>query len=222
MDDVFFADRRDAGQQLATRLSSYQNCRDGIVLALPRGGVPVAYEVAHALRLPLDVFIVRKLGVPNQEELAMGAIASGDITVFNTDILRQCQVSDDDIQRVMFQEGRELQRREAHYRGDRPFPLLTGRTVILVDDGIATGASIKVAIKALRQHTPKKIVVAVPVAPRSCVEELEPSVDAVVCLHAVTRFYGVGGFYQHFTQTTDAEVCTLLQAAADQRPGPSG
>lgn len=222
MDDVFFADRRDAGQQLAARLSVYQHCRDGIVLALPRGGVPVAYEIARALQLPLDVFIVRKLGVPDQEELAMGAIASGDVTVFNSDIVEQCQVSEADIQRVMLKEGRELQRREARYRGDRPFPLLSGRTLILVDDGIATGASIKAAIKALHQHAPKKLIIAIPVAPRSSIDELHPLVDEVVCLHAVTRFYGVGGFYRHFAQTTDEEVCSLLQFAANQRPGPSG
>src|ERR1700754_1453016 len=176
-----FRDRRDAGRQLAAKLTEYANDASVLVLGLPRGGVPVAYEVARALQAPLDVFVVRKLGVPGREELAMGAIASGGVVVVNEDVVRGLGISQETIQRVAEEEGRELLRREQIYRDGRHMPDLMGKTVILVDDGLATGSSMYAAIIALRAHQQERIVVAVPVAPMSICQALEAIADEVVC-----------------------------------------
>ena len=172
MSDRVFQDRRDAGRTLAGLLDHYRGRPDVVVLGLPRGGVPVAFEVARALEAPLDVFVVRKLGVPGHEEFAMGAIASGGVVVINDDVVRGLGITPAEIQRVAEQEGRELLRREQAYRDGRPMPELAGRTVILVDDGLATGSSMHAAILALREHGPARIVVAVPAAPKSTCQEL--------------------------------------------------
>lgn len=209
-----FRDRRDAGRVLASLLQDYRG-RDGVlVLALPRGGVPVAYEVATALSAPLDVFVVRKLGVPGQEEVAMGAIASGGVVVLNDDVLRGLRISPEVVQQVAEREGRELLRRERAYREGRPPPDLDGKTVILVDDGLATGASMRAAIRALRQHRPGRIVVAVPAAPAATCRDLADVVDDVVCATTPSPFLAVGESYWDFTQTSDEEVRDLLRAAA--------
>lgn len=205
-----FRDRKEAGQQLAAHLRQYRNDPDAIVLGLPRGGVPVAYEVAQKLHLPLDVFLVRKLGAPFQEELAMGAIASGGVIYLNENVISDLGITQEDINEVIAEEESVLASRESRYRADRPFPNLMGKKVILVDDGIATGATVKVAIKALKKSSPAKIIVAVPVAPKSTVPEIVPLVDEVVCPNPVSIFYGVGMFYENFSQTTDEEVCCLL------------
>ena len=222
MPDRLFRDRRDAGRALAGLLEHYRGHADVIVLALPRGGVPVAYEVATALGAPLDVFLVRKLGVPGHEEIAMGAIASGGVTVINDDVVRGLGMQPEVIQRVAEREGRELLRREQAYRGDRPMPEVAGRTVILVDDGLATGASMRAAIQALRALRPARIVVAVPAAPRSTCPELAAMVDEVICATTPSPFFAVGQSYWDFSQTTDEEVRDLLRAASTSRPGGAG
>jgi len=189
-----------------------------IVLGLPRGGVPVAYEVATRLRVPLDVFIVRKLGVPGYEELAMGAIASGGVRVLNEDVVRQIPNAAAIIEAVTAQETAELERREREYRDGRPAPELRGRTVILVDDGLATGATMRAAVAALRQQGAAKIVVAVPVgAPETCAEFAE-EVDETICAITPEYFRAVGQYYDDFSQTTDDEVRALLAAAAEELP----
>ena len=208
-----FRDRRAAGQVLAAKLAPYANRSDVVVLALPRGGVPVGYEVARALRAPLDVFVVRKLGVPGYEELAMGAVASGDIRVLNDPIVRDLHIPDYVIDRVAAEEGEELARRERAYRGGRPPLDMRDRTVILVDDGLATGATMRAAVKALRQHEPAPIIVAVPTASPETCEELKTEVDEVVCAITPEPFYAVGYWYEDFTQTTDQEVRELLARA---------
>jgi putative phosphoribosyl transferase len=205
-----FRDRTEAGKQLATRLKAYTNQTDVLVLGLPRGGVPVAYEVARALNLPLDICLVRKLGVPGHSELAMGAIAAGGVRILNYDIIRGLGISDKMLERVAARELRELQRRDRVYRGDRPQPEIRDRTVILVDDGLATGATIRAAIAVLRSQQPKKIIVAVPVAPISAYQELETEVDEVVCLATPEPFYAIGLWYDNFSQTTDDQVRNLL------------
>lgn len=205
-----FRDRREAGRLLAARLASYANRPDVLVLALPRGGVPVAYEVARALGAPLDVFLVRKLGVPGQEELAMGAVATGGVRVINKQIVHALRIPDHVIDMVAAKEQQELARRERLYRGDRPPPEVRGRTVILVDDGLATGASMQAAITALRQHHPARIVVAVPTAAPETCEALRAEVDDVVCAITPEPFYSVGLWYGDFSQTTDEEVKDLL------------
>lgn len=210
---AIFKNRRDAGKQLAEKLSEYEGQDDVIVLGLPRGGVPVAFEVAKALNVPLDVFIVRKLGVPGQPELAMGAIASGDIQVMNDSVVRRAGISEAQIEEVSHQEKEELKKREKAYRGARPDIDLQGKTVLLVDDGLATGASMRAAISALREHDPEKIIVAVPTAPPDTCQEFEPEVDQIICLHTPTPFWGVGGSYQNFSQTTNKEVRELLNRA---------
>lgn len=202
-----FKNRADAGKRLAKAIASYSQQSDVLLLALPRGGVPVAYEVATALQLPMDVLVVRKLGMPGQEEYAMGAIASGGVRVLN----ESPWVSNTTIERVTAREMVELRRREIAYRGDRPFPSLSGRTVILVDDGLATGSTMRAAVQAVRQQGPARIVVAIPVAPRETVEDMAKEVDEVVCLMSPQKFYGVGQFYQDFSQTTDEQVRTHLQ-----------
>jgi predicted phosphoribosyltransferase len=205
-----FPNRAEAGRQLAERLTHY-HCRDyAIVLGLPRGGVPVAYEVARRLGLPLDVFVVRKLGVPGYEELAMGAIASGNVSVLNEDVMRAVPNSETLLERVIAQEKMELDRREALYRQGRPALDLRERVVILVDDGLATGATMRAAAGALRKQGVAKIVVAVPVgAPETC-RELEAEVDELICAFAPEFFHGVGQFYEDFSQTTDEEVRETL------------
>ncbi len=211
-----FEGRTEAGKLLADKLTRYAGLRDTIVLALPRGGVPVAFEIARALSAPLDVFLVRKLGLPGQEELAMGAIATGGVRVLNRDVVAYLNIPQRTIDAVARQEQQELERRERLYRGDRPAPEVRGRTVILVDDGLATGSTMRAAIAALKKLEPGRIVVAVPVAPPSAVEELEKEVDEVVCLFTPEPFEGVGRWYQDFSQTTDQEVRNLLNRAATE------
>jgi predicted phosphoribosyltransferase len=208
-----FRDRAEAGRLLAEELKEFAGQKDVIVLALPRGGVPVASEVATALDAPLDVFTVRKLGVPEQPELAMGAIASGGVRVLNEDLLGYLSLSAEAIEEVAAREEEELSRRERAYRGDRPFPEIRGRKVILVDDGIATGTSIRSAIEALRKQRPERIVVAVPVAPQIACDQLNAMGDDVecICLMNPEQFIAVGLWYEDFVQTTDQEVCSLLE-----------
>jgi predicted phosphoribosyltransferase len=210
---AYFRDRRDAGRLLAREILHYANRDDAIVLALPRGGVPVAYEVALALNLPLDVFIVRKLGLPGQEELAIGAIASGGIRVLNEDLLRILHLPEELIEKVAERELKELQRREHLYRDDNPPPEVRDRTVIVVDDGLATGASMRAATAALRVQNPKRIVVAVPVAASETCEAFEKEVDEIVCAITPEPFIGVGRWYADFSQTTDQGVRLFLEDA---------
>ena len=208
-----FRDRSEAGRELAARLAAYAHRRDLLVLALPRGGVPVAFEVAKALQVPLDVFLVRKLGVPGSEELAMGAIATGGVRILNPEIIRSFDVPDSVIQRVSWEEERELERRERVYRGDRPPLDAGGRVVIVVDDGLATGSSMRAATIAIRRLQPASIVVAVPVAAPETCSELEMEVDEIVCALTPNPLYAVGFWYENFDQTTDDEVRDLLHRA---------
>lgn len=210
-----FADREDAGRKLAQELSEYADREDVVVLGLPRGGVPVAFEVAKSLSAPLDVFVVRKLGAPGNPELAMGAIASGGVRVLNEDVVRTMAVSDDAIERVAKEERRELEDRERIYRGARPGVDMEGKTARLVDDGLATGATMRAAVSALRERDPKKIVVAVPTAPPETCAEFEDLVDEIVCLTTPRMFFGVGGAYGDFSQTTNEEVRQLLERAEE-------
>jgi putative phosphoribosyl transferase len=212
-----FRNRTEAGRALARVLSRYAGRDDVVVLALPRGGVPVAYEVAKELGAPLDVFLVRKLGVPGHEELAMGAIASGGVLVLDDGVVRWLGISEDQIQKTLARELDELRRREAAYREGRPLPDLKGKTVILVDDGLATGASMQAAARAVRRHDPARIVVAVPVASRATCDQFREEVDEVVCAVTPAPFYAVGNWYEDFSQTSDEEVRELLELAAEQR-----
>jgi putative phosphoribosyl transferase len=212
---MVFKDRRVAGQLLAQELAAYAHRPNVLVLALPRGGVPVAFEIAKALNLPLDVIVVRKLGVPNQEELAMGAIASGGVRILNQQTISDLNISDEQIAKVSLHEERELERREQLYRGNRPFPDIKGRTVILVDDGLATGATMWAAIAALQKQQPGRIAIAVPVAAHQSCQDLEDQVDEIVCIATPDPFYSVGLWYKNFPQTTDNEVCDLLVKAAN-------
>lgn len=218
MSDRAFRDRRDAGRVLARLLDHFRGQPEVIVLGLPRGGVPVAYEVATALGVPLDVFVVRKLGVPGHDELAMGAIAGGGVLVVNDDVVRGLGIRPEAIREVADREGRELARREQAYREGRPAPTLADRTVVLVDDGLATGASMRAAVSALREHGPARIVVAVPVSPKSTCGEIEALVDEVVCAITPARFGAVGKAYRSFAQTSDDEVRDLLRVAGGQEP----
>jgi putative phosphoribosyl transferase len=202
-------------------LRRYAGRPDVLVLALPRGGVPVAFEVAQALGAPLDVFLVRKLGLPGHEEFAIGAIASGGVRVLNEDTLREYGVSREQVEAVVQAEEQELERRERSYRGDRPFPDVAGRTVILIDDGLATGSTMRAAIAALRQERPTRIIVAVPTAPRETCEELRAIVDEMACLVTPEPFYAVGLWYEDFSQTTDEEVRELLERAASTVSNPA-
>ena len=214
---MIFRDRRDAGRQLAARLTRYADRTDVLVLALPRGGVPVAYEVAKALKAPLDVFLVRKLGVPGHEELAMGAIASGGVRVLNEDLVDYLRIPDEVIDAVAAVEQRELERRERAYRDDRPPPDVKDRIVILVDDGLATGSTMRAAAAALRLQKPRRIVVAVPVSSAETCEELRSEVDEIVCAVTPEHFQGVGLWYEDFSQTSDEEVRELLKRATQQQ-----
>lgn len=206
-----FIDRSQAGVILAKYLKDFANKLNVIILALPRGGVPVAYEVAKALMVPLDVFIVRKLGLPGHEELAMGAIASGGTVFFNEPLMTQLNLDRLALQTVIEKEREELERREHLYRGNNPFPNLKEKIIILVDDGIATGSTIKAAIEALRHHQPKSIIIAVPVAAYSTCKEITPLVEQIVCPLEPTNFYAVGLWYENFSQTSDNEVIELLK-----------
>ncbi|MER7131406.1 phosphoribosyltransferase [Streptosporangium saharense] len=217
MGERVFEDRRDAGRVLAGLLEHYRDRPDVVVLGLPRGGVPVAYEIAVALKAPLDVFVVRKLGVPGHEELAMGAIAGGGVVVLNEDIVRRAGVWPDTLREVTADERRELVRRERTYREGRPPPDLMGRTVVVVDDGLATGATMRAAVAALRRHEPAGIVVAVPTASEQAVQELRALADQVVCASTPPFFTAVGFSYRDFEQTTDEEVRDLLRAASARR-----
>jgi putative phosphoribosyl transferase len=205
-----FRNREQAGQILSERLKHYANRSDVVVLALPRGGVPVGVEVAAALRAPLDVFVVRKLGAPQQPELAMGAIASGGVRVLNDEVVHVLNLSNEAIERVAEVERRELERRERLYRDNRRFPDLTDQVVILIDDGLATGSTMRAAARAVRQHRPGRIVVAVPAAAAETCEELTHEVDEIVCVITPEAFRAVGLWYEEFPQTTDEEVRDLL------------
>jgi putative phosphoribosyl transferase len=219
--DRRFRNRREAGRVLAGKLDKYAGRDDVIVLALPRGGVPVAYEVARALGVPMDVFLVRKLGVPGREELALGAIASGGVRLLNSDVVRALRIPPEVIDRVAAAEREELERREQEYRGDRPAPDVRGKTVILIDDGLATGASMRAAVVALRQKDPARIVVAVPIAAPSTCEEFRDEVDETICARTPEPFYAVSLWYEDFSQTTDAEVRELLARAANDHAAPA-
>lgn len=206
-----FRDRRDAGRKLARRLSHYAGRNDVIVLALPRGGLPVGAEVAESLGAPMDVFLVRKLGVPGHEELAMGAIASGDVHVVDDRVLGQAHVQADDLARVSAQEERELRRRERLYRGDRPLPDVTGKVVILVDDGLATGSTMRAAIMGVKRLDPQAIVVGVPVAPPEICAAITKDIDEVVCVLLPEVMLGIGGHYERFPQLSDDDVRAWLE-----------
>ena len=214
-----FIDRQDAGVILAKQLTDYANQSNAIVLALPRGGVPVAYEVAVALSIPLDIFIVRKLGVPGYEELAMGAIASGGTVIFNEPLIHKLNLDQYSIDAVLQSEQKELVRREHLYRGNRSFPALSGKTIILVDDGIATGATMRAAVAALRKHKPASIIIAVPVAARESCEEMVKLVDKIICPLQPINFHAVGLWYENFSQTTDSEVIELLEKSNSIKKG---
>jgi putative phosphoribosyl transferase len=214
---VPFKNRTEAGRLLAQHLQQHANKPNVVVLALPRGGVPVGYEVAKALNAPLDIFMVRKLGLPNNEELALGAVATGGVRVLNPSIVRAFSIDEKTLDRITQNELRRLERQERFFRGDRPFSEIQGREVILVDDGLATGATMKAMVGALRKHQPAKIIVAVPIgAPETC-KEFESEVDEIVCAETPTPFFAVGMWYRDFTQTSDEEVRDLLHKAANAK-----
>ncbi|ABC36568.1 phosphoribosyltransferase [Burkholderia thailandensis] len=214
MDD-YFRDRVDAGRQLAAHLADYAHRDDVVVLALPRGGVPVAFEVAKALRAPLDVLIVRKLGAPGNPELAMGAIAAGGIVLLEQSVLHAMRVTDRELADTIERERGELARREAAYRDGRAPPAVEGRTVIVVDDGIATGSTMLAALEAVRARKPAKLVAAVPVASPSSAQKVKAAADAIVCVMRPDWLMGIGQFYRNFDQTSDDEVCALLERARE-------
>src|SRR5947209_3193713 len=211
---MIYRDRIEAGKRLAAKLTEYANQADMLVLALPRGGVPVAFEVARALHAPLDIFLVRKLGVPGHEELAMGAIATGGVRVLNEDVVNYLHIPEEVIDAVAADELRELERRERLYRGEHPAPHVKGKTVILVDDGLATGSTMRAAAAALRQQKPARIVVAVPVSAVQTCDEYRMGVDEIVCALTPEPFHAVGLWYKDFSQTTDEEVRDLLARAS--------
>ncbi len=211
---MFFRNRTEAGQMLCNYLYAYKERNDVVVLALPRGGVPVGYEIARWLDAPLDVFLVRKLGVPGHEELAMGAIASGGIVVRNESVTRQINIPDERINQVAAVEQQELERRTRAYRDDLPPPDAAGNIAILVDDGLATGSTMYAALAALRQHRPDRIVIAVPLAPNSLCTRLREEVDEVACVLELEHMGAIGAWYEDFAQTTDAQVRDLLERAA--------
>jgi putative phosphoribosyl transferase len=210
-----FHNRIDAGRQLAARLTAYASCPKAIVLALPRGGLPIAHEIARSLQLPLDVCLVRKLGVPGQRELAMGAIASGGVKLLNQTMVERLAIPPAAVQQVIQQEQAELQRRTQVYRRSHPVPDIAGKTVIVVDDGIATGATLRAAVALLKQQQPNRIVVAVPVAPPDILITLRQEVDEVVCVLIPDPLNSISLWYENFDQTTDAEVCELLDSHWD-------
>ncbi len=210
---MYFRNRTEAGQILAQHLQHHLNDKDLLVLALPRGGVPVAYEVARYLKAPLDVFTVRKLGVPGHQELAMGAIARGGLRILHEGVIRELGIPQETIDAVSQNEQYELERRERMYRGDRAAPPIEGHTVVIVDDGLATGSSMKAAVRALRQQNPARVIVAVPTAPAETCRELKDIADEVVCAVTPDPFFAVGGSYVDFSQTTDDEVRHLIEEA---------
>jgi predicted phosphoribosyltransferase len=214
---MYFVNRSDAGRKLAAKLKAYADRSDVVVFGLPRGGVPVAYEVARALHAPLDVFVVRKLGVPGHEELAMGAIATGGVRVLNEDVVRMLNIPDSIIDAVARKEGVELMRRELAYRDDRPPTPVNGKTVILIDDGLATGSTMRAALAALRRQGPDKVVVAVPIGAAETCEAFKHEADETICAETPEPFYAVGVWYRDFSETTDEEVHDLLKRAMDQR-----
>jgi predicted phosphoribosyltransferase len=216
--DPRFRDRYDAGKVLASLLGAYAHLPGVLVLALPRGGVPVAFEVAQAVDAPLDVYLVRKLGVPGHEELAMGAIATGGVVFLNDDVIQNLQIPAVVIETVAATERGELEQREQLYRDDRPPPDIRGRTVILVDDGLATGSTMRAAVKALRIQGPLRVVVAVPVAAHQTCDQLRVEVDDVVCAYMPDPFYAVGLWYDDFSPTSDQEVRDLLRRSARESP----
>lgn len=215
---ILYRDRLEAGRILATKLTAYADRKDVVVLALPRGGVPVAFEVAKALQAPLDVFVVRKLGVPGHEELAMGAIATGGVYVVNEHVVHMLAIPDSVIEEVAEREQKELERREQLYRDDLPPPNVRDRTIILVDDGLATGSTMRAAVAALRKQHPARIVVAVPVAAPVVRDEFKAEVDEIVCASTPEPFFGVGYWYEDFSQTSDEEVHDLLALSEQERP----
>jgi putative phosphoribosyl transferase len=206
-----FHDRTEAGRSLAEILGEYAHREDVLILALPRGGVPVAFEVAQALSAPLDIFVVRKLGLPSNEELAMGALASGNVRVLNDEVVNSFGISDRVIEAVAEKEQAELERRERLYRGDSPRPHVDGKTILLVDDGVATGSTMRAAVAALRRQHPAQIIVAVPVAPPSTCEILRTEADRVISFATPEPFYAVGQWYRVFDQTTDRQVRELYE-----------
>lgn len=214
---MMFRDRKEAGHLLARKLAKYATRKDVLILALPRGGVPVGFEVATALNVPLEILVVRKLGVPGQEELAMGAIATGGIRVLNQEVISQCGISDHEIKAVSAREQSELRRRERAYRGDAAPPKISGHTIILIDDGIATGSTMRAAIAALRQQCPSKLIIAVPTAPLSSCEELRTIADEVVAVMVPEHFYAVGLWYATFSQTSDEEVRQLFELSSHRQ-----
>jgi putative phosphoribosyl transferase len=220
MVDARFRDRREAGRVLAESLAPYAGRPEVLVLALPRGGVPVGFEVARALRVPLDIFLVRKLGVPGHEELAMGAIATGGVCLLNDDVVQRLRIPAEVIDAVAAVQREELERRERAYRGDRPAPEVRDRVVLLVDDGLATGASMRAAVAAVRRQRPARIVVAVPIAALPTCQEFQEEVDQIICARTPEPFYAVGLWYEDFSQTTDDEVRDLLGRAAHE-PSPA-
>jgi putative phosphoribosyl transferase len=208
-----FRNRAEAGSLLASRLTQFAGRPNVRILALPRGGVPVAFEIAQALKLPLDVFVVRKLGVPGQEELAMGAVASGNVRIEQLHVVQALRIPQSVIEAVAAEEIRELARRERAFRGDRPSPDIRERTIILVDDGLATGCTMRAAVAALKLQRPERIIVAVPVAASETYQQLRNEVDEIICLKTPSLFYAVGLWYESFPQLTDEEVRTLLSKA---------
>ncbi|SEO37946.1 phosphoribosyltransferase [Nitrosovibrio sp. Nv6] len=210
----YFADRAEAGKMLAEALSAYAGRTDVLVLALPRGGVPVAYEVAKMLAAPMDLWLVRKLGVPGQEELAMGAMAGKDTRILNQEIINILNIDQAAIDAAVAREQKELERRNRHYRQGRPPPDIEGKTIIIIDDGLATGATMRAAIASLRHMGAKRIIAAVPVGAASTCSKVQKEADELVCLFTPEPFYGVGQWYSDFSQTSDEEVLALLGPAA--------
>jgi predicted phosphoribosyltransferase len=215
----YFADRAEAGKRLAEALAGYAGRTDVLVLALPRGGVPVAYEVAQTLAVPMDLWLVRKLGVPGQEELAMGAIAGNDTCVLNRDIIDVLNIDRTTIDAVIAKEQAELERRNRLYRQGRPSPNIEGKAIIIIDDGLATGATMRAAIASLRQAGAARIIAAVPVGAASTCGKIEQEADELVCLYTPEPFYGVGQWYSNFSQTSDENVLALLESAAKSQDG---
>lgn len=212
---VLFKNRREAGRALAKELSAYSNAHDVVILALPRGGVPVAFEVAQELHAPMDVLIVRKLGTPGQEELAMGAIASGNVRVINESVVKQLGIPGDVVEEIVKRERQEMERRERAYRGDRGAVDVLGKTCIVIDDGIATGATMRAAVAVLKQLGAQRLIVAAPTSARDTYATLCREADEVVCLATPEPYIAVGVWYDQFSQTSDEEVCSLLARAAE-------
>ena len=216
-----FRNRTEAGRLLASSLARYANRPNVLILALPRGGAPVAFEIAQALKLPLDVFLVRKLGVPGQEELAMGAVASGNVRILQPEVIEGLGIPRLAVEAVTAEETRELARRERAFRGHRPRPQVCGRNIILVDDGLATGSTMRAAVTALKLQRPERIIVAVPVADSETCDEIKNEVDEIICLRTPTSFYAVGLWYETFPQLTDEEVREFLRKADEVWASPN-